>query len=321
MVNPARKPELQIVQTAATPATLDYYIGIFLEAKAGKAPKTVRGYTCALALFRAYVGPRAWPITPEHINSYLADCRDRQLKVATIDSYFGIIRGWLGWLTQRGKLTENPIKLAEKPPHPKSLPRAPAAQQLQEFFKRLEAVANKGKGHWLDVRGLAFWSLVLDTGLRIGEVTALKVTDVTIEKGRRFAFISGGKTNSDRVVYFDKKAGKDVKRWLKVRAGLPLPAKLSALFVSYVRGEWGGLTSWGARQALTRRCDEWGLTHITPHQFRNAHAVYWLWDSGNLLDLQKQLGHTNLTTTARYTKVEDMGRGKRHRKHSPRGKL
>lgn len=321
MTQPARKPALQIVQPASAPFTLDYYIGLFLEAKAGRAPKTIKGYALTLRHFRAYIGPRAWPITPEHIDAYLADCKRRNLKVSTVDTYYNILRIWLGWLTKRGKIEVNPVALAEKPPHAKALPRAPQVEHLQAFFKRLEKAANKGKGHWLDIRALAFWSLVLDTGLRIGEVTALKVGDITIEKGRRSAFIVGGKTNSDRVVYFDKKAAKDIKRWLKARDKLPIPASLKALFVSYIRGQWQALTSWGARQALSRRCDEWGLPHITPHQFRNAHAVYWLWDSGNLLDLQKQLGHQNLTTTARYTRVEDVGRGKRHKKHSPRGKL
>lgn len=322
MANPARKPELQIVQPATTPATLDYYIGIFLEAKAGKAPKTVTSYAGLLDLFRAFIGPGAWPVTPEHIDAFMADCKRRNLKVATIDSYFGIIRLWLGWLYKRGKITSNPIALAEKPPAPKSLPRAPRVDHLQEFFRRLDAVAGKGKGHWLDIRALAFWSLTLDTGCRISEITSLSLRDLTIEKGHRCAFIQGGKTNRDRLVFFDKRVAKDLKRWLKVRATLPLPTGLNALFVCYVRGKWGGLTSWGARQALTRRCDEWGLPHLRPHDFRRAYATYSLWQGANRMDVQKQLGHEHMATTERYVQqAQDKGRGKRHKKHSPRGKL
>lgn len=321
MPQPARNNYLQIVQPAAIPATLDYYIGLFLEAKAARAPKTIKSYAGTLRQFRAYIGPRAWPITPEHIDSYIADCKRRRLKVSTIDTYYNILRIWLGWLTKRGKIETNPAALAEKPPHAKSLPRAPQIEHLQVFFQKLEAAANKGKGHWLDVRALAFWSLVLDTGLRIGEVTALQVGDITIEKKRRFAFIVGGKTNQDRVVYFDKKASKDIKRWLRVRGKLPIPASLTALFVSYIRGKWQALTSWGARQALSRRCKEWKLDHLRPHDFRHAYATYALRRGANRLDVQRQLGHAHMTTTERYVQIDETGRQKRHRKHSPRGKL
>lgn len=316
----ARKPDLQIVRQLQGTA-LDYHIQIFLEAKAGRSPKTFKGYSSVLYLFRDHAGPYTWPVTPEAIDAFLNGCKSRGLKVSSIDSYYMILKLWLNWLYRRGKIESNPIALAEKPPHSKSIPRAPKVNDLQKFFGFLKAAARKGDGHWLDVRALAFWSLALDTGLRVGEITTLTVNDLTIEKGHRLAHIRNTKTNRDRVVYFDKRTGKDLKRWLKVRLGLPLPAGIDALFVCYVRGKWGPLTSWGARQALTRRCEEWNLPHLRPHDFRHAHAVYWIRKRGNLLDLQKQLGHQNLTTTARYTLTDDEARGKRHRKHSPRGKL
>lgn len=328
MANLARRPTLKLVQSHPEPVegldtstSLDQAIQDFLTAKAGKAARTLKGYSGVLYLFRAHAGPHGWPPTPEAIDAFLNACKSRGLKVSTIDSYYGILKLWLNWLDRRGKLQENPIGLAEKPPHPKSLPRAPRVQDLQKFFDHLEVAAKRGRGHWLDVRALALWSLALDTGMRIGEITTLTIYDLTIEKGRRLAYVKGNKTHQDRVVYFDKRTGKDLKRWLKVRAKLPFPPTLDALFVCYVRGVWGPLTSWGARQALTRRCQEWGLPHLRPHDFRHAHAVYWIRKRGNLLDLQKQLGHEHLTTTARYTRIEDEARGKRHKKHSPRGKL
>lgn len=320
MGEPARKskPDLQIVRPAPG-FSLDYYIGIFLDAKSGKSPKTLRGYTSILRLFRNHVGPHAWPPTPEHIDSFLNDCKGRGLKEATVDTYYCILKSWCNWLYRRGWLDKNPIVLAEKPPHPRSLPRAPRLQVLQEFFDRLKVAARKG--HWLDVRALALWGLAVDTGLRIGELTALTVNDVTLEKRRKSAFVKGAKTYQDRTVHFHKRTAKELKHWIKVRAELPLPPGLDALFICYVRGKWKPLTSWGARQALSRRCEEWGLPHLRPHDFRHAHAVYWIREHGDLLDLQRQLGHTNLSTTERYTRVEDEERGKRHKKRSIRRKL
>lgn len=239
----------------------------------------------------------------------------------TVDDYYSTLKVFLTWLHRRGKIESNPIILAERPPRPKPLPRAPRREDLQAFFSHLEEVAAGGKGHWLDVRCLALWSLALDTGLRVGELAALKVQDVIIEKKRRKIFIPGRKTHQDRIVVLHKITGKDLKRWLKVRAGLGLPPNLDALFVSEHHGEWGALTDSGMRQDLAERLKRLALPHYTPRQFRNAYAVFSIRHRADLLDIQKQLGHTSVTTTARYTLVDDEGRGKRHNKKSPRGKL
>jgi integrase/recombinase XerC len=314
------KPDLQLVRP--TPVnSLDFFIQEFLNAKAGKAQKTVEFYRSVLHLFRDFSGPYCWPPTPEAIDAFLNDAKQRGLKETTLNDYYIALRIWLTWLHKRGKLETNPIALAERPPRPKPLPRAPRREPLQKFFAYLETVADKGRGHWLDVRSLALWSLALDTGLRVGELAALKIADVTIEKKRRSLFIPGRKTHRDRIVVFHKTTGKDISRWLKVRAKLALPRNLNALFVSEHHGNWGALTESGMRQDLEERCLKLGLPHLTPNQFRNAYAVYAIRNRADLLDVQKQMGHTSITTTARYTLVDDEGRQGRHNKKSPRGKL
>lgn len=324
MLEPARKPELQIVPKVP-PYGLDYYIQIFLEAKSGKSPKTVQSYRTPLSQFRRYalsashsVGS-GWPPTPEAINSFLYNCKARGLAEATLDAYYHSLKIWLDWLVKRGKLDSNPILLAERPPRPKIIPRAPRTDDVQKLFEHLKATAKAG--HWRDVRSLAIWSLALDTGLRLGEIVALTVDDVSVTKKRLRAFIKGQKTHTDRVVIFDKKVAKDLKRWLKVRAGLPLPRNLNALFVAFHHGYWKGLEAPGIRQDLADRCAKIGLPRLTPKQFRNAYAVYSLRNRADILDVQRQMGHSRLSTTSRYVLVDDAGRAKRHKGHSPRGKL
>jgi site-specific recombinase XerD len=319
MAEPARKIELQIVRPGEQPG-IDYYIGEFLQTKAaGKSPRTLEGYRSVLYMFRAHSGV-GWPPTPAMIDSFLLAARARGLKDSTLDDYYRTLRVWLNWLYERGKLASNPIVLAEKPPRPKQIPRAPSRDMLRRFFAHLETVAAKGKGHWLDVRDLALWSLAYDTGLRVSELAGLTVGDITIEKHRRLAFVRGRKTHRDRVVVFHKTAAKDIKRWLKVRAALGLPGKLSALFVSDHRGEWRAFTPWGMRQSLGIRCERLGLGHHTPHEFRHAFAIYSLRNRADLLDVQKQLGHQSVVTTSRYTLVDDTGRAERHGESSPREK-
>lgn len=318
MADPARN-HLKLVET--NPGHLDRAIADFLAAKAGKAEKTIEGYRSVLYQFRAHAGPHHWPPLSTVIDSFLIACKARDLKPSTIDDYYRGIKTWLAWLHKRGKIESNPIEWVERPPRPKLIPRAPPPSDLQKLFDHLETVARKGKGHWLDIRALAVWSLALDTGLRIGEIASLTIHDITLEKKRRLARVAGRKTHMDRVVVFDKTTARDLKYWIKARARLPLPPSLTALFVCYIRGEWKAIGAPGIRQALSRCCQDIGLPHITPHQFRNAYAVYSLRNRSDLLDIQKQMGHQDISVTARYVLVDDTGRAKRHRKHSPRGKL
>jgi len=311
-------PSIHLVEPGLPP--LPYYVHIFLEAKAGKAPKTILYYETALYQFRQHAGGR-WPPTPESIDAFLLDCKQRGLKESSVDAYYKALKIFFAWLIKRGKLDHNPIDLAEKPPRPRLLPRAPRHAELEKFFDYLEAVADKGKGGWLDVRALALWSLALDTGLRVSELAALTTRDIFVQKGYRTALVRAGKTHNDRVVVFHKQTAKDVKRWLKARALLPLPPGLDSLFVARARGVWGGLTTWGMRQDLAEHCRRAGINHLTPHQFRSGYAVESIRNGADLLDVQRQLGHSNISTTSRYLKVDDAGRSERHGSSSPRGRL
>jgi site-specific recombinase XerD len=300
---------------------LNLTIDEFLLAKAGKATKTVTGYRSILYLFRDFTRPDTWPPTPAQIDAFLNDAKRRGLKESTVEAYYKALKIWLAWLVKRGRIESNPFDQAETPPRPKLLPRAPRRNELQTLFTYLEEKADKGRGHWLDVRSLALWSLALDTGLRVGELAALTTADVVAEKGHRVAFIRGGKTHRDRTVVFSKPTGKDIKRWLKTRKGLDLPDDLTALFVSHPRGRWRRLTDWGMRQNLKNLCELAGIGHLSPHQFRSAYAVFSIRNRADLLDVQRQMGHTNISTTNRYLIVADEGREKRHKASSPRGKL
>lgn len=316
MTSPARK-FLVLVQSD-NPNALDRAVEDFLEAKSGKSPKTLQAYQSILYQFKGTCV--SFPPTPEAIDNFLNAAKARGLKESTLDDYYRSLKTWLTWLHKRGRLDSNPIELAERPPRPHLIPRAPRRDNLRRLFEVLETAALKGAGLWADVRDLAIFSLAYDTGLRVGELAALTVGDITIEKKRRHAFIPGRKTYSDRTVVFHKVTGKDLSRWLVARERLPLPSNTDALFVSEHRGQWRLFTDWGIRQALTRWCDAAGIPHMSPHMLRHGYAVGVLRNRGDLLDIQKQLGHKHISTTSRYTQVEDDDRSKRHKKHSPRKK-
>lgn len=314
-------PALAPIYKNGNDMLLETHIQNFLVAKSSKAYKTLLFYQVPLYQYRDSVGPQFWPPTPESINAFLAAAQKRGLKESSVRGYYKALKTWLDWLHKRGKLTSNPIALVERPPAPKLLPRVPQQIDLQKLFNYLRDAA-KG-GHWLDVRGLALWSLALDTGLRVSELAALTISDLP-KDDRRVFFIKGQKTHQDRIVFFSKRTARSINRWLKARAGLPLPPGLDALFVS-LHGRtnqpspWRALTPWGMRQDLTHCCLKASIDPLNPHTMRHGYAVYTLRNGGNISDIQRQLGHSNVATTSRYLMVDDSGRGERHDQHSPFG--
>ncbi len=294
---------------------MDDYIQRFLRAKPFIAPKTRKWYLNALNQYQQFVG-NEWPPTEEHLCAFLDAILDRGLKPATINNYYRAIRAWLNWLHKRQLIEQNPIELVDCPPKQKPLPRAPHSDDINRFF---DVLAGKIDVRWQYCRDLALFSLAIDTGTRIGELAALEVQDVEMEF--REVFIKATKTHNERNIVFGPKTADELQQWLDCRTTLNVPSDVSALFVSKPRGRWQSLTHWGMRRTLDKWCKWAKIKKFNFHALRHAFAIYSLRNHADLIDVQHQLGHAKLSSTAIYTYVVNLGRQERHNKTSPRTSL
>lgn len=299
---------------------LDIQIKAFLAAKAVKKPKTVDIYNSVLRLYAASVNG-LWPPTEDNINRFLATCRERGVSDATLYSYYRTLKTFCNWLYKRKRLRENPIKLVEEPPKAQPLPRSPDREIVKELIEFLEHQSKYGG--WLTVRDLAIISLALDTGMRIGEIAALTLKDVDFVS--RQIFVKGQKTGWDRYAKFSELCARDLARWDRVRAELAESIRfprheLDALFVCNPKGtkQWKPISTEGMRRMLKRKLKQARLNRFRFHDLRHAYCVYSLQHGNELQNIQRQVGHRNLTTTARYLLVVDDHRGKRHDETTPR---
>lgn len=288
-------------------------VAAFLAAKGAKEPATVTFYELPLRQYRVSVGPDHWPPDAESINRYLAAVRKRGCTVGTVAAYYRALKTWLNWLVRQDLLapSSNPIGQVEKPPRVRRVPRAPAEEALADLFGALKALARLNQ--WLAIRDLALLRLALDSGLRISELARLDVADVNLAGGT--AWVAASKNHEERTAVFSRGlVVEELRAWLAVRGGLAVKARVGALFVSDERGR---LTPSGLRQILRRRLRAAGLNHFNFHALRHAYAIYTLRYGGDLADIQAQLGHKELATTAIYLKAEETGRAGRHARSSP----
>ncbi len=304
---------------------LDRFIQKFLKAKEVKAEKTGEFYRVALNQYRLHVGTQ-WPPTVDLINDFLGAVKKRGCKNGTVHGYYRGVRAWCNWLEEHKYITNNPIGDVTIPPKPKrKIPRCPKTEYLEKLFSYFEREVeetirlDQTVEQWLLIRDMVIFSLMFDSGLRIGEVEHLVIEDIDLREldGQ----IDESKNNENRTIVFDDAVKSDLRFWLQVRNQLSLPPDLTSLFVSRHRGKFGRFTQSGIRRTLKKHCRLAGIVVFTPHALRHAYAGHTLRNGGNLGDIQVQLGHADIATTAIYLKMPDEGRHERHTKSSPRKNL
>jgi integrase len=144
-------------------------------------------------------------------------------------------------------------------------------------------------------RNYAMVLTMLRTGLRVGEAVALKWDHVDFRTRR--LIVREGKGAKDRVVYFDEEVREAITEWRQ-------RAPESLYVFPTLRG--GPMTTTYARQFVKRAARkaeiaEW--ERVSPHTFRHTCATELLRETGNLRLVQVALGHSNVSTTQRYTHI------------------
>ena len=172
------------------------------------------------------------------------------------------------------------------------LPRPLPAEAVDAI---LAAPSHEGVG----LRDRAMLELLYSSGLRVSELTALRLDDVDVSAGTVKVFGKGAK---ERVVPVGRAALRALEAYLPVRAG------------------WLG-TGWSARvflapsgRRVTRQAawimvrdyaTQAGVANAHPHQFRHSFATRLLEGGADLRAVQAMLGHTDISTTQVYTQVSN----------------
>jgi integrase/recombinase XerC len=153
--------------------------------------------------------------------------------------------------------------------------------------------------HGLAARNYALVQLMLQAGLRVGEVAALQITDISISDRSGSVRIRQGKGLKAREVPLNATARRALKQYLEHRQA---SSKSAAFFVSSretampVRTIQAVITSLARRARLTR-------VPVSAHTLRHTFALGYLRNNpGKLLELASLLGHDSLDTTVVYTR-------------------
>ena len=159
------------------------------------------------------------------------------------------------------------------------------------------AIIAKSKGNQMAVRNRLIIEMALGTGLRVSELANLKIDDIHIRKGQNSLIVNNGKGDKDRVVGFNNKLKVLIQEYLDYKS-----SNSPYLFPSE-RGE--KMTRYGIGRVFKTMASKASLdSKHSIHTLRHTYATNLYKASGyNLRMVQKQLGHSSITTTTVYSDV------------------
>jgi site-specific recombinase XerD len=238
----------------------------------GRSEATLRSYHLAIRSLVAFLEERNMPttvstVTGEHLREFIRHVRETR-SANTAGIYFRSLRAFFRWLTEEeGELTQSPMARIKHPPIPEMM--VPVLRE--EELRAIMATCEKAR----DLEGTRDYALLrvmLDTGLRLGEVTRLRYHPTDEEASdlalsRRALTIAPGKTKREREVGIGDKAALALRRYLRRRDVHPAAKKTDALWI----GHKGPLSQSGVAQIIKRRGEQAGIK-VHPHQLRHTWA-------------------------------------------------
>lgn len=252
----------------------------------GRVKATLYEYKLYLTTFAEFCGkPLLTDVRPVHVNSWIVTERRKGLSDKSIHARWAALHTFFGWCVQEEYLNRTPVTM--KPPK-RTQPVVRVAS-----YPDVQKLMNFPLVDWMDHRDRALLHLLLDTGMRIGEVCNLRVQDVHLDN--KLAHIATSKNGKGRLVPFTDACAESVTRYLESR-----PTKHQSLFVGTRRSViLGGLTVSGAQCMIERRCKAVGLKYINPHSIRHLFATRALNAGLRVEVVSRILGHATVDFTLR----------------------
>jgi len=263
----------------------------------GAAVRTRRayGFDCAqFALWCTADGLEPDRVTTRVVRRYAATLGERDVVPATVARKLAALRACFRALREHGQVLANPADLVPAPKRPQKLPRVLKAEEVAGLLDRIPQTTP------LDVRDRALFELAYACGLRAEELVDLDAHAVDFDAEHVRVEGKGGKT---RIVPVGEAALAALGRYVeRARPTLRSDPAETALFLSKsgrrlstsdVRRR---LRVWGRRAALQ------GGVH--PHALRHSFATHLLDGGADLRSIQELLGHSRISTTQIYTRVE-----------------
>lgn len=259
-------------------------------------------------------------IMEDQIIDYLWERKLSKKSTATIFREQEAIKGFYKFLFTEGHIKINPAVQLKSPKLEKYLPDTLTIEETEKLLETPDLTKFKG------IRDKAILETLYATGIRVSELTELKISDVNLDVGFIKCF---GKGSKERIIPVGKKAIEAIKNYLAVqkkateaaagnsRGESPAGTNNDYLFLNPSGKKISRISIW---KIIKKKSQIAGITkEISPHTLRHSFASHIMERGADLRTIQEMLGHSSISTTQIYTHIDKKFLKKQHKKFHPRG--
>ena len=274
------------------------YMELFLAAKRieGCSEKSLKYYKSTIEMMIATVGKSVKHIETDDIRRYLTEYQEKKKSSkVTIDNIRRILSSFFSWLEDEDYILKSPVR---------RIHRVKTGTNIKETYS--DEALELMRDNCTEPRDLAMIDLLYSTGIRVGELVGLNISDIDFEERECVVY---GKGDKERRVYFDAKAKLHLQNYINSRTDTN-PALFVTLDSPYERLKISGVEI--RVRELGRKLN---IEKIHPHKFRRTMATRAIDKGMPIEQVQKILGHSQIGTTMQYAIVNQNNVKTSHRRY------
>lgn len=262
----------------------------------GCSDRTIKYYKEIIDKFNDSFDKSIKKITTEEIRSYLSKYKEMSTcGSTTIDNIRRVLSSFFSWLEDEDYIIKSPIRRIHRIKTPTTVKEVLTDENLEKLRDECE-----------NIRDLSLIELLISTGMRVGELVNLNISNLNFEDR---SCIVLGKGNKEREVYFDAKTKLHLKEYISKRND-----NNDALFVS-LREPHQRLSISGIELIVRNLGVNTNINKVHPHKFRRTLATMAIDKGMPVEQVQKLLGHVKIETTMHYAMVNQSNVKISHRRY------
>lgn len=286
-------------------STEEYIKGFrtYLRLERGMSLNTYNSYSSDVKEFASWLDSESGPgvtlekTAGENIRQYLGTRIDPNEGPAitgrTQARILSSLRSFFGWLQIDGVIAENPCDGIDTPKIGRYLPSVLSIDEVNDIMNSVD------QSKWGGVRDRAILELLYGCGLRVTEVSDMKISNIYLQE--KFVRVVG-KGNKERVVPMGDPATEAVTAYLAVR---PESADAKSEDILFLNKSGKQLSRISVFNMVKKQAMLAGITkEISPHTFRHSFATHLIEGGADLRVVQEMLGHESILTTEIYTHLD-----------------
>ena len=244
-------------------------------------------------------------IKEEICSAWIGDLYSQNNKPKSIQRHLSSAKGFFRFLKKNNLINSSPFELVTAPKSSNTLPDVLSPEDVEQLL-------NFKPSNTIEIRDMAIVELMYSSGLRVSETVNINISD--FEEKMSFLRVIG-KGSKTRLVPMGRFAIKAINNWLIEREKI-----LNNTDALFLNSKGARLSVRSVQLRLKKMATKQGLPPVHPHMLRHSFATHMLESSGDLRTIQELLGHSSLSTTQIYTKLDYQHLAKIYDKSHPRAK-